>query len=67
MIPENNKGAEPWPASAPFIDQGLNTSLNISPIAKISNHAAAEFLKLIAEDEQITFQTLDDKGGNENI
>lgn len=58
-----NEGAAPWPASAPSIKNELLYDPSIAPIPKISNREAAQFLNLLAEDEQLTFQTFDDKKG----
>ena len=62
-VSAKNEGAAPWPASAPFTkNESLYTpSIPLSP--KIGNLEAAQFLNLIAEGEQITFQTFDDVKG----
>jgi len=60
---KKNEGAAPWPVSAPPIKNEIHHTQSIQSSLKISNLEASQFLNLIAEGEQITFQTFDDMKG----
>ena len=66
---EKSEGADPDQGAAPSKDSSSAAApitLSISSVEKICNLEASNFLKYIAEDEQVTFQTLDDhKGGRD--
>ena len=68
-VTEKNEGADPDQGAAPSKDSSsaaVPITLSIPSAEKTCNLEASNFLKFIAEDEQVTFQALDDlKGGSD--
>ena len=63
-VDEKSEGAEPWRATAPSIETGSLPDLSgpiIPGLGENCNFEASRFLNFIAENEQFTFQTLDDR------